>query len=165
MWTHISSEWIAAHSGDVRGWYLCLPGAVALDPLPAPLVAMTLWVSLARGPYWPVDTPCPCSQALSRFKPSLEKLSPSSWRLRDERNFPRFLSVNPVPLSSSLHLPAMCGWSPLCLHSQGLRWPRLTTLWLGSSEELRLIYPRGGIEAEGKVVGAVVWPWRLWFCL
>ena len=25
--------------------------------------------------------------------------------------------------------------------------PRLTTLWMGSSEELRLMYPRGGIEA------------------
>lgn len=34
MWTHISSEWTAAHGGDVRGWYLCLPGAVAPGSTP-----------------------------------------------------------------------------------------------------------------------------------
>lgn len=43
---------------------------------------------------------------------------------------------------------------------------------MGSSEELRLMYPRGGIEAGWVggwgwrgMLGAVIWPWRLWFCL
>ena len=36
MWTHISSELIAAHGGDVRGLYLCLPGAVAPGSIPYP---------------------------------------------------------------------------------------------------------------------------------
>lgn len=101
-----------------------------LDPFPTLLVAVTLWVSLARNPYWPVDTPFPGSQALSQFKLSLEKLSPSFWRLRDERNSPRFLSVNPAPLSSSLRLPGTCGWrSSHCLHPQGFHrsvcWPKI----------------------------------------
>lgn len=95
MWTHISSEWIAAHSGDVRGWYLCLPGAVAPGSTPRP-----------AGSHDPVSVTSQepllaCGYSMPSFSSTVPVQAESREALTELPEAPRWEKLPQVPVSES----------------------------------------------------------------
>ena len=93
MWTHISSEWIAAHSRDVRGRYLCLPGAVAPGSTPRPAGSHDLVSLTSQEPL------LACGYSTPSFSSTVLVQAESREALTELLEAPRWEKLPQVPVS------------------------------------------------------------------